>query len=428
MPVSSDQITRLYDTVFDRAPDTDGLAFWSRVADAGLGLDYMAERFIVAPEFATTYGQPTNLSFVQEMYRNILDREGEAEGVSFWTRVLDEGLADRADVVVGFSESPEHIAQLVNPAPVPSPADPDPDASTTPPPDTSTPQPGPPVPPVVLYGGDGADAFRGGGGSDTLVGWLGSDTLSGEAGDDFLWGGRDTTIDGDAWPGLPNDARDALYGGAGNDRLHGDGGDDRLNGDAGNDTLEGFWGSDFLSGGDGDDALWGDAIAVQSPRLLTNAADYLSGGAGNDQLNGGGGDDNLSGGEGDDVIDGWSGADVLTGGAGADRFLFGSGISGALYAASGRDTITDFGQGDVMDLSRVMPDQAFTLIGEEPFSGTERPEVRFSATVEGVLVQVDAPPAHSGSGPPPYGPPAGQPDLEFLVAGVPSLDAAAFIL
>ena len=36
--------------------------------------------------------------------------------------------------------------------------------------------------------------------------------------------------------------------------------------------------------------------------------------------------------------------------------------------------------------------------------------------------------AYSGNAPPPYGPSPGQPDLEFLVAGVPSLDAAAFIL
>ncbi len=111
----NEQIVRLYDTVFDRAPDPEGLAFWNRVADAGLDLHYMAERFVVAPEFATTYGQPDTLSFVREMYANVLDRPGEAEGVSYWAGVLDAGLTDRAEVVVRFSESPEHIAHMAAP-------------------------------------------------------------------------------------------------------------------------------------------------------------------------------------------------------------------------------------------------------------------------------------------------------------------------
>lgn len=194
-----DQVVRLYDTVFDRAPDAPGLAFWTGHMDNGWSLPFVAGLFITADEFALTYGQPDNGSFVRSMYENVLDRPGEAGGVSFWTSLLDQGLAGRADIVVGFSESEEHIAQMAAPKPAPAPA----------------------PTPVVLYGGDGGDAFRGGEGSDTLVGWLGADTLSAGAGDDVLWGGRDTTIDGNAWAGLPDDAGDKIYSGGGNDRLHG---------------------------------------------------------------------------------------------------------------------------------------------------------------------------------------------------------------
>ncbi len=171
----NEQIVRLYDTVFDRAPDAEGLAFWNRVADAGHGLDYMAQRFMEAPEFAIVYGQPDNLSFVRSLYENTLDRAGEAEGVAFWTAALNEGRADRAAIVVQFSESPEHIAQMaVEYAPAPS----------------------------IISGGPDADLLVGTAGADRLIGWAGNDTLEGGAGNDTLEGG---------------DGNDRMVGGPGND-------------------------------------------------------------------------------------------------------------------------------------------------------------------------------------------------------------------
>jgi hypothetical protein len=68
----NDQIVRLYDTVFDRAPDAGGLEFWNGATHRGLTMGDMADLFITAPEFASTYGQPTSLGFVQSMYQNVL--------------------------------------------------------------------------------------------------------------------------------------------------------------------------------------------------------------------------------------------------------------------------------------------------------------------------------------------------------------------
>ena len=104
------QLVRLYDTVFDRAPDPEGRAFWNDSLDQGYPLTVLAEQFMRAPEFAATYGQPTNRRFVESLYENILDRPGDAEGVAFWTAALDSGRARRAETVIGFSESPEHVA------------------------------------------------------------------------------------------------------------------------------------------------------------------------------------------------------------------------------------------------------------------------------------------------------------------------------
>jgi Ca2+-binding RTX toxin-like protein len=118
VPDYADPIVRLYDTVFHRAPDLPGQQFWDNALHQGFTLHDIAGQFVTAPEFAATYGQPDSTSFVQSLYSNVLGRGGEADGVSFWTYGLDHGLSTRADVVVAFSESAEHIAHLAAPAPV----------------------------------------------------------------------------------------------------------------------------------------------------------------------------------------------------------------------------------------------------------------------------------------------------------------------
>lgn len=106
------QVTRLYDTVFDRAPDDAGLTFWTNALRAGVGLDDVAELFVASPEFRDRYGDLGTGDFVNLLYRNVLDREADPEGQAFWTTNLQSGRVDRDDVVLAFSESPEHVAKV----------------------------------------------------------------------------------------------------------------------------------------------------------------------------------------------------------------------------------------------------------------------------------------------------------------------------
>ncbi|WP_306395562.1 DUF4214 domain-containing protein [Telluria beijingensis] len=174
-------------------------------------------------------------------------------------------------------------------------------------------------------------------------------TLTGTAGNDRLVGG---------------DLDDILIGLGGNDTLRGGAGDDVLEGGDGDDLLEGGDGNDILRGGRGHDEL----------RTVSYGNNLLDGGDGDDRLFGGNGNDTLLGGAGDDTffihgsrhgvrsitLDGGGGNDTMrfdatselaviraTGGAGADLFQF--------MATGLNVTITDFGAGDRIDLSALLP-------------------------------------------------------------------------
>lgn len=88
---------------------------------------------------------------------------------------------------------------------------------------------------------------------------------------------------------------------------------------AGDDSLSLSNSADIVLAGDGNDALYGNG--------------------GNDRLFGQGGDDRLYGGNGDDLLSGGAGNDTLYGEAGADTYVFGRGF--------GHDTIVDAAENGV---------------------------------------------------------------------------------
>ena len=105
------QASRLYHAAFDRAPDQAGLGYWISRLDAGADLPAMASAFVQSAEFRDLYGAaPDNAAFLHQLYLNVFDREPDAGGFAFWLDALDSGRAPLADVLLGFSESAEHIA------------------------------------------------------------------------------------------------------------------------------------------------------------------------------------------------------------------------------------------------------------------------------------------------------------------------------
>jgi Domain of unknown function (DUF4214) len=106
------QATRLYDAALGRAPDAGGLVYWTGALEAGVPLKAVAEAFIAAPEFQAAYGAPGDREFIGLLYGNVLGREGDPGGLERWTGLLEDGAADRGDIVLAFSECSEHAAMI----------------------------------------------------------------------------------------------------------------------------------------------------------------------------------------------------------------------------------------------------------------------------------------------------------------------------
>ncbi|MFD2364961.1 DUF4214 domain-containing protein [Pseudoduganella sp. GCM10020061] len=107
------QAYRIYQAVFDRAPDMAGVGYWMARMDAGVALETVALGFMQSQEFTALYGaDPSNADFVARLYQNVLDRAGEQAGVDFWVAALDEGRTSRTSVLAHFSESAENIDNL----------------------------------------------------------------------------------------------------------------------------------------------------------------------------------------------------------------------------------------------------------------------------------------------------------------------------
>ncbi len=107
---------RMYEAALDRVPDQAGLRYYVALADNGTDLRDIARGFINSPEFAAKFGAAlSTAAFVDALYQNILGRHGDASGVAYWNSLLDSNHASRAEVLIGFSESPENV-KLVAPA------------------------------------------------------------------------------------------------------------------------------------------------------------------------------------------------------------------------------------------------------------------------------------------------------------------------
>jgi methionine-rich copper-binding protein CopC len=112
------QAYRIYKAVFDREPDLEGIGFWINRLEAGMDLIELSARFIDSPEFDDRYGaNPSNTDYLTKLYNNVLGRIPDSNGYNWWLDQLNTNPEKtREKVLADFSESIENkdgVAELV---------------------------------------------------------------------------------------------------------------------------------------------------------------------------------------------------------------------------------------------------------------------------------------------------------------------------
>jgi hypothetical protein len=103
------QVYRLYRAAFGRAPDLAGLGYHVAAHQfIGATLWNLSSNFLASPEFSDRYGSLDNTAFVTQLYANVLGRAPDPGGLQFHVDNLVAGRTQRADTLIGFSESPEN--------------------------------------------------------------------------------------------------------------------------------------------------------------------------------------------------------------------------------------------------------------------------------------------------------------------------------
>ena len=103
---------RVYNAAFARFPDSDGLEYWIEQNSSGVNSDrQVAESFLASQEFKSKYGEKVSTEqYVNNLYKNILGRDADPEGLQYWVGQLENGIESRSEALLGFAESAENKA------------------------------------------------------------------------------------------------------------------------------------------------------------------------------------------------------------------------------------------------------------------------------------------------------------------------------
>jgi len=91
-------VTELYIAFFNRAPDSDGLRYWQQ---SGLSLEQISESFFYQEETQKKYPDTlTNEEFITTIYQNLFDRDPDPDGLQYWVNELENGTMSRASSIL----------------------------------------------------------------------------------------------------------------------------------------------------------------------------------------------------------------------------------------------------------------------------------------------------------------------------------------
>jgi hypothetical protein len=107
------QVAELYVALFGRAPDAEGLGYWTQQLAGGASMAEVANAMYATDPARSFYpGWMTNQEIVASFYENALGRQADPEGLAYWTAKLDAPdaspgvvIQEIIDVVVNYTGS-----------------------------------------------------------------------------------------------------------------------------------------------------------------------------------------------------------------------------------------------------------------------------------------------------------------------------------
>lgn len=109
---TAEDVARLYQGAFGRAPDVQGLDDNTALVTSGtIGIAALAASFTSSPEFVARYGQTDATGFARQLYLNVLHRNPDAAGQRLWVNYTNA--TSRGDALLAFSDSFENHRQTL---------------------------------------------------------------------------------------------------------------------------------------------------------------------------------------------------------------------------------------------------------------------------------------------------------------------------
>jgi hypothetical protein len=92
---TSTQLQELYVAYFGRAADPTGLDYWEK---EGISTADFAAKMYAQPEFKNEYGSKSVANQVDQIYQNLFDRSADKDGLLYWTQEINLGNLQLAEI------------------------------------------------------------------------------------------------------------------------------------------------------------------------------------------------------------------------------------------------------------------------------------------------------------------------------------------
>ncbi len=104
-------VQQAYTVYLHRPPEINGLTYWTNLMAHGLTDEQLEAEFIGSAEYIKDHGG-TGAGWVTGMYEDLLGRAPDANGLAFWTGQFNAGISP-ASIALGFAASSEREGNLI---------------------------------------------------------------------------------------------------------------------------------------------------------------------------------------------------------------------------------------------------------------------------------------------------------------------------